>query len=59
MYGDCLFLTSQGKIVTIKESAAWGKSAQETLLQREEAAGKWKDMKIRGADDIVVAARQE
>ncbi|CAD7977146.1 unnamed protein product [Amoebophrya sp. A25] len=56
-----LWKRGKGKIVKVRNEMglAWGKTAQEILLQKEEAAKKWTDIKIRGAEDIVVSARSE
>ncbi|CAD7931989.1 unnamed protein product [Amoebophrya sp. A120] len=56
-----LWSKGKGKIVKIRNEVGlvWGKSAQEVLLQRGEAAKKWKEIKIRGAEELSVSARSE
>jgi len=58
-----IWQSGKGKIVKIKHKIGeegWLRgNAKETLLAREDAALKWKDIKIRGAEEISVAARNE
>jgi len=51
----------KGKVVKIRNelNLTWGENAKEVLLKRAEAAQKWQDIKIKGAEDMTISARSE
>lgn len=60
--GHEIWTEGRGAIVKVKEQIddlRWGGDAKAVLLQREESAKKWREIRIRGAEEIQVAARKE